>query len=248
MPDLILNALAMCYCLTTVKSEAPLSELKQFSSPYMSTLRLGEILKNLISRFTPNAVVDLGCGVGAQINYLSKIYPDLDFMGLDYNPNMIALAKASSLNSRLTFSEFNIFEPVIPQTLKHSSRIGLISQHTLCCFESYLPFFSCVLGFDPDFIVVNSLFTDFDMDVLIHIRNMGSPLDKRDPDGDFNIFAKKQVSGWLSSRGYSVDFVDFFPDKKLEKPNSLGRGTYTIQTEWSPHTQFSGPVHLPWAF
>lgn len=232
-----------------VRDSAPQSELSQYENPYMSTIELKKILDGLIDKFDTKTMVDLGCGIGAQVNYLAEAYPQLKFIGLDYNKHLIEVAQrlTSHLSDQISFKEFDVLNPK-DYPLLDSGGLALISVHALCCFKSFEPFFDSIIRFKPDFFVVNSLFTDGELEVLVHIRDLNSPKEDSDPDGDFNIFSKSRVATWLNSHGYYAHFLDFFPDRKITKPTPLVRGTYTIETEWSPYTQFSGPVHLPWSF
>ena len=53
----------------------------------------------------------------------------------------------------------------------------------------------------------------------------------------------------MNKLGYSLVADQVFEiDSKLEKPKGNKRGTYTMKTELSDFTQFSGPVYLPWRF
>ena len=89
------------------------------------------------------------------------------------------------------------------------------------------------------------------MDVLIHIRdreNKYYELKDNDPDGDFNIFSISNLKKYLKTTNYKITKIKpFFPKKKLRKIGD-NRGTYTIKTEFSDRTCFSGPVYLPWYF
>ena len=53
----------------------------------------------------------------------------------------------------------------------------------------------------------------------------------------------------MKENGYSnFIFEKFEIGKKLVRPKNGERGTFTIQSEFSEFTQFSGPVYLPWYF
>ena len=61
------------------------SELVQIKSPYQSTLSFEKFLKsNKALNNTTKSVLDLGCGLGAQINYFSKKFTKIKFIGWDY--------------------------------------------------------------------------------------------------------------------------------------------------------------------
>lgn len=225
------------------------SEMSQVSHPYYSTLFMESILRDFID-CRNTYVADYGCGLGAQTIYLASKFPLSQFVGFDYNEEKIFTARdiASKVNVKnVTFETSNLIYPQ-DSNERLSLPKGAISIQTLCCFRSFEPFFESILTSDPEWIVINSLFWEGDLDVLIHIRDDESAYEDTNPDGDFNIFSTNKIRDFLGQRGYSADFVPFYPPKSISGPGSGRRGTYTMSTDLHPRTQFSGPVHLPWQF
>jgi SAM-dependent methyltransferase len=218
----------------------------------MSTLELNSLLNNLISLHKTNTIFDLGCGIGAQSMFLSKNFPAVQFIGLDYNSSHVDFARnrvSDEKIANLRFEEFDILKPVLSGLKKvQQGNSGLVSVHTLCCFKNFEPFFNTVLRFNPKWFVCNSLFYEGPLEVLIHMRDFNSPSPDGSPDSDFNIFSKERVKSHLENFGYKVKYSDFYPESQLPRPSDNKRGTYTISTDFHPRTQFSGPVHLPWSF
>jgi|694.fasta_scaffold137044_2 SAM-dependent methyltransferase len=235
------------------RADQPGSEINQLTNPYMSTIELTKIISSLTSKVKTELVLDLGCGIGAQSIYFANSFPDIQFLGLDYNRNHIEFAQnliSKEDISNLTFEVFDLLSSEKIQVTKaaETSSLGLISIHTLCCFKNFEPFFEKIVQADPDWIVVNSLFCHGPLEVLIHIRELDNLRPDADPDSDFNIFSKELVTSYLEDFGYRVEFQDFYPEKILPAPETGRRGTYTVSTDFHPRTQFSGPVHLPWSF
>lgn len=230
----------------------PPSEIAQLSKPHMSTLELNSILTTMTSEHKTKLVFDLGCGIGAQSRFLSKNFPHVEFVGLDYNKKNVAYATNLALNEQCTNLSFEIFDVLSPSQIKSRSyaerEIGLISVHTLCCFKNFEPFFDTIIRLKPSWFVVNSLFFNGPLEVLIHIRDSENPTSDDNPDSDFNIFSKEIVSDYLGNRGFTVAYSDFYPHNELPRPIGGKRGTFTVSTSFHPRTQFSGPVHLPWSF
>lgn len=219
----------------------------------MSTLELSSLLNNLISLHKTNTIFDLGSGIGAQSIFLARLFPAIQFIGLDYNSSHVAFAQSRVTEEKianLRFEKFNALKPALRSFKKfQQGDSGLISIHTLCCFKNFEPFFNTVLRFNPKWFVCNSLFYEGPLEVLIHMRDLNSqPTPHSNPDSDFNIFSKERVRSHLENFGYEVNYSDFYPAKQLPKPSDNQRGTYTISTDFHPRTQFSGPVHLPWSF
>ena len=97
--------------------------------------------------------------------------------------------------------------------------------------------------------VINSLFYDGPLDVLIHIRDHESNIKDNNVNSDFNIFSLSNLRNILKKSKYKIyKSQRFFPHKKITKPAKGKRGSYTIKTEINQKTTFSGPVHLPWYF
>lgn len=220
----------------------------------MSTIELSSLLNNMISLHETNTIFDLGCGIGAQSIFLAKLFPTIQFIGLDYNSSHIDFAQKKATEEKiinLRFEKFDVLKPVL-RSFKQFQQgdSGIISVHTLCCFKNFEPFFNTILKFNPNWFVCNSLFYEGPLEVLIHIRDLNNQYSSRDsnPDSDFNIFSKERVRSHLKNFGYEVNYSDFYPAKQLPKPSDNKRGTYTISTDFHPRTQFSGPVHLPWSF
>lgn len=224
------------------------SEWRQLDSPYFSTLRMVELISDQISKFpmTRN-VVDLGCGIGAQTIHFANQFRELRFTGLDYNESRISVA--NDLVIRKQLSNLTFLSQDISKLSGGDSRVdGVLSIHTLCCFKEIETFFQGILSIRPEWMIVNSLFWDGPLDVLIHIRDHTNLAPDEYVDSDFNIFSKDRVSEYLSKAGYKTKFLPFYPPESLPVPQHGARGTYTIKTDWDEHTQFSGPVHLPWNF
>jgi SAM-dependent methyltransferase len=198
-------------------------------------------------------VLDLGCGIGAQSIYFANTFPEVQFLGLDYNQNHIEFAQRMVLKEKVANLTFEVFDVLSSEktTLPKATvgkGLGLISIHTLCCFKNFEPFFDKVISINPNWIVINSLFCHGPLEVLVHVRELNNLRPDEDPDSDFNIFSKELVTTYLENSGYKVEFKDFYPEKSLPAPEDGRRGTYTVSTDFHPRTQFSGPVHLPWSF
>ena len=82
-----------------MKTKIKDSELVQIKSPYQSTTSFEKfLLKNKVINKNTKSILDLGCGLGAQIDYLSRKFPKIDFVGWDYSKKQIAKAKKINKN------------------------------------------------------------------------------------------------------------------------------------------------------
>jgi hypothetical protein len=119
----------------------------------------------------------------------------------------------------------------------------------LCTQKNFEDAASSILRLNPNWIAFNSLFYNGPLDVLIHIRDRTSDLADDNPDADFNIHSLQHANEYMFNNGYHLCASEPFDiGLKLPAPADGSRGTYTVTTQWSDFTQFSGPVHLPWHF
>ena len=61
------------------------SIFSQFRKPYQSTIAFEKFIKKNGGFNKTQRILDIGCNIGAQINYLSKKNSRIKFTGIDYN-------------------------------------------------------------------------------------------------------------------------------------------------------------------
>lgn len=222
--------------------------IKQFYKPYDSTVAFYKILKklNLLKKDTKE-IIDIGTGVGGNLQYISKQCRHINFLGTDYDKKIIKKAASLNKSSKIKFKKLDILKSVESFQNKFD---GLICIHTLCCFKKLDVVIKNFCKIKPKWIAINSLFYEGPLDVLIHIRDHSNiKIEDSNPDGDFNIFSLSNLSKILKKNGYKiVKKHPYFPKRSMKKPRNGHRGSYTIKTEINKYTTFSGPVHLPWYF
>ena len=59
-------------------------------------------------------VADMGCGSGACSEALAALYPELEVVGVDADPEMVARARASFARDNLRFEVGDIARPIFP--------------------------------------------------------------------------------------------------------------------------------------
>jgi hypothetical protein len=97
-------------------------------------------------------------------------------------------------------------------------------------------------------LIVSSLFTDFDIDTKIEVIDFTREDGVREPEF-FNVYSLRQSKEFCAARGFTrLISTDFEIDVDLAPPTSGGRGTYTRTLQDGRRLQFSGPVALPWKF
>ena len=224
------------------------SEITQLKKPYDSTIAFYKLLLklNFLNKNTKN-IIDIGTGIGANLHFFSSKNKNINFLGTDYEVSKIQKARRLNTNLKIKFKKLNILKSVKSFQNKFD---GLICIHTLCCFRDLDIVLKNFCKIRPNWIAINSLFFDGDLDVLIHIRdNKNKKLKDNNPNGDFNIFSIKKAKDIFKKNGYKIVSKNpYFPIRKINKLEKGKRGSYTIKTEFNKYTTFSGPVHLPWHF
>ncbi len=224
------------------------SELIQLYKPYESTKAFyNQIHKSKLLNRNTKSIIDIGTGIGSNLQYFSKKNKRIKFLGLDYQSDRIKFGRKINKNSNISLKRFNILKSVKNFSGKFD---GLICIHTLCCFKKIDLVIKNFCLIKPKWIAINSLFFEGPLDVLIHIRDHDNPkLKDNNPNSDFNIFSLSNLEKMFQKYGYKIIIKKpFFPKKKIKKLPKNVRGSYTIKTEMSKNTTFSGPVFLPWYF
>ena len=224
------------------------SELTQLHKPYESTIRFEKFLKKnkLLTKKTKN-IIDIGSGIGSNLHYFSKKNNLIKFTGSDYDKKRISLAKKLNNNKNINFEYLNILNLNKKFVNKFD---GLISIHAFCCFKTPDVIIKNICKIKPNWIAINSLFYNGNLDVLIHIRDYDQPsLKDNNPNSDFNIFSLSKIEREFKKYNYKlVKIYPYFPSNPILKPKYNRRGSYTIKTEFNKFSTFSGPVYLPWHF
>lgn len=222
---------------------------RQIKEPYESTKMLLSFISEHNIVKDGNTILDIGCGAGAVTHCLARHYNNVNWVGLDYNRDIIDIGKnilrENNLgNLKLDYADwFNLPESEIGRYN------GIINIHTLCCFKDCKDALLKLTDLKPQWIFIKSLFYDGPLDVLIHIRNYVTKNRNDGPDGDFNIFSLPRVESIFKDAGYHFFLVmPFNIDIDLPKSSDGGRRTYTIRLGDNSRAQFSGPVYLPWYF
>jgi SAM-dependent methyltransferase len=74
-------------------------------------------VQKVLDRYRPRRVLDFGCANGYTTRRLAEAYPDILFVGVDLNENMITAAKEVSLPQNLSFCCGNVLVEDIAQDL-----------------------------------------------------------------------------------------------------------------------------------
>lgn len=223
--------------------------IDQIKTPYYSTIEFEKFLKEKDCLIKGTEVLDVGTGFGTMLHYFSKQNPDIKFLGVDYDKYNIQMGRDYLRENEVISVQIEEGDWFDLRNDYIGRFDGVINVHTLCCFKDVEKAIDPLLKLNARWYAFKSLFYDGPLDVFIHIRDSSMPwISDECPDGDFNIFSLGKTKAYFENKGYKFYSVPFFPPEKIPRNNDGRRGTYTMQTEIHQHTQFSGPVHLPWYF
>jgi SAM-dependent methyltransferase len=220
---------------------------RQFKNKYRSTHHLGLFIKSLISEPKGQAL-DVACGAGANIYHFSEVFPSYDWTGVDIAGEITfpigrKYFQEKAVRGTLVEGDFYKLTELFP-----NRKFDLVlSVQTLMGIPDYEPAVDQLLAMTSDWLIVSSLFTDFDVDARItavdHTRSIeGEPF-------YYNVYSLKRFQAYCKARGVA-EFVsrDFVIDADLPPPTSNGLNTYTRKLDSGERIQFSGPLHMPWKF
>lgn len=220
---------------------------EQWSTPYQSTIQFFDWLDQLVDFGDQEQYADLGCGMGSNAFFLSQRHPSSNFIGIDIDTDLVdqgnrLLNKKDGNNVTLTQDDwFNLRK-------EHVNRYqGIVSLQTLMMFKEHESPINKMLDLEPDWIAINSLFFDGDIETSTLIKDYTYDTPKEYYYSTFSIF---RIRSLCAQRGYNHFIsVPFTIDIDLpKKDNWGGMGTYTEQLQDGRNLQISGPLLMNWHF
>lgn len=219
--------------------------LTQWKEPKQSTLAFAEFINQFL--VGSKSVIDLGCGTGAATGFLAKQFDEIQWIGLDSNQTLIAIAREMTENSdiknlRFTQGDF-VSSPI------NLSCSGAVSLQTL----SWVPDFDQALTnilttLQPAWFAFSSLFYAGDISAITKVY-----LHKTNEVVHYNTISLPQVTRLAAGVGYQViEYVPFDIPISLPQPSNWdSMGTYTLNVVENENRglrkiQISGPVLMSW--
>lgn len=218
---------------------------RQLEAPYRSTVHLADVIARRCGAFGGSAI-DVGCGAGANILYLGERFPGLEWTGVDIAGEMLfPLARThlerAGRDVELITGDFHHLRDLVGGRAFDL----VLSIQTLSFLPEYERALDELLAVTRGWLVVSSLFTEFDVDVRTTATDYTAPPGSRGPH-HYNIIALQRFRAFCESRGCRAFHVeDFEIDVDLPR-RGTGLGTYTRRTDDGHRLQFSGPMPMPW--
>jgi SAM-dependent methyltransferase len=222
--------------------------VRQWREPKRSTVAFEEFIRPRLQAQTK--VVDLACGAGAATAFLARRHPDIDWLGIDYSPELILMAAQVSRKEsvrNVAFRQGDWFELEELQDVD-----GVVTLQTL----SWLPEFERPMtrlfeALRPRWMAISSLFYSGDITCRTEIEEHS-----RGVRQFYNTYSLPAVDRHCATYGYRVaKAVPFVIDVDLARPaNRDVMGTFTVRTSAPAEDavplrlQISGPLLMNWQF
>jgi ubiquinone/menaquinone biosynthesis C-methylase UbiE len=221
--------------------------LRQFKDPYRSTVSLGQFLSSHVGSLQGEAL-DVACGAGANIFYLSQLFPKLSWTGVDLAgaylfPHTRKLFAQHETSPNLLAGDFYRLTELLPEK-KYDLVLSTQTLHTLPSYEQAM---EQLLAVTSKWLVITSLFTHFRVDAKIETTDYTWPAEVS--RAYYSVYSLPRLREFCESHGAKeVITTDFNIDLDLSPPANMGLGTYTRMLDCGERLQFTGPVYMPWKF
>ena len=221
----------------------------QYEKIYRSTEVFVEWIKDYIRN--SKRVLDMACGGGANTAYIARLFPEVIFEGLDYNPMNIQIGKEIIANFEKPLENISLktgdwYNPDKENIGKYD---GIISFQTLSWLPDYKEAIKCLAELKPNWIAASSLFFEGNIDFEIKVKNY----DRYSNDGNhisyYNVYSLNRIREEFEKFGYNqFDYKKFNIDIDIEQKYPKNMGTYTRRTVEGERLQISGALLMPWYF
>ena len=208
--------------------------LRQWQEPYRSTVHFCEFARHHFDR--SRIVFDVACGAGGATHYLAECFPEVHFVGIDLDRELIKLAKPLP---NLEFVVGDLYD------LEETDHIdGVVMQQSLhTLLDPIFALKKILKSLKPKWFAASTLIYEGRIDCRIEVSE---PTIGRFQN--YNIIGLPLLSEAIAETYELADYQPFEIDKDLPKPKNPNiMGTYTLKTKNS-RLQCSGPLILPWGF
>lgn len=213
---------------------------RQYDQKYRSTDFIISCLREEIQEDFKYEILDVGCGGGANLSHIARVFPKCRFTGVDLNQYFISFA--NERHSNIPNTSFNVSDFMELEEEKYDI-VGSSQFLEVLDFEKADKFKHKCFKIAKKGVFFQALFTKRLLDFEINIHDY-----KYEKVVPYNIFSIQKLKDIASSYGFKLKRAkEFIIDMDL--PDShVGRGTYTIKKEDGERMQFSDVLHLPWYF
>jgi ubiquinone/menaquinone biosynthesis C-methylase UbiE len=192
-----------------------------------------------------STLLDLCCGYGRLIYFLSDEFPSLKIHGIDYLESLITKGRLQfQKNPKITFEVSNAFDI----SKSHSKEFDVTVIHKTL---SWLPYYETIvleaMRVSKNKIYITSLFWDGDIDFITKIFKNAS-INSQNNFSYINTYSLPKFKRFcLDSGAREVNFQNMHIDVDLpNNKNSDQLQTFTVPTLEGNRLELTGPIQLNW--
>lgn len=220
----------------------------QFEQLYRSTAHLMKFVEQVLPDTHQSfKAIDVGCGAGQNMYWLSQSLPGAEWVGIDFADHLFEIGLPFFQESGKVAPEFikgDFYH--LSDTFENQKFDIVFSLQTISWLPSYEPALEQLLDITDGWLFVSSLFTDFKVDAQIQVKDY-SESDNSGGPFYYNIYGYERFQEFCIIRGATEIVVeDFEIDIDLHLPTDMGLGTYTQLLANGKRQQLSGPLLMPW--
>lgn len=213
--------------------------LKQYEVPYRSTVSFIDFIRKSINTEEASSVIDVGCGGGANVFWMTEQLPEFQFTGVDIDEQAIELASDKNPKHQFQVSDFTkVTEEFEPESYDYV----FASQFIITTdFDLYF-FLEKAKHLGKKGIFLTGLFSEG------YIEQFNKCFDSEaNWEFEYKIYSLPKMADWLKEKyNAEVTFEPFEIDMDIPKPKDIRFGTYTEKLESGKRLQISGYMVMPW--
>lgn len=222
--------------------------LAQFDEPKRSTVHLARFAREVLGPTAeePLAILDVACGAGANMSYLSEYFPAASWTGVDTAEDFLDVGRERLPSDRFRLLSADLFE--LDQVFKPDEFDVAFSIQTLSWLPDYESALIQMLSCAASWVFVTSLFSDSDFDAFTTVVDRTVPESER-LEHFYNVYSLPRLEAFCERQGIrEMRVQDFDIDIDIPKPKHGKMSTYTMPAADGRKLQLSGPLLLPWKF
>lgn len=213
--------------------------IRQYETPYRSTVSAINFLKKHLSSNEAITVLDIGCGGGANLYWMRQEMPKWQFTGIDIDQESLDIAKEKNPSLQFICADILANPSIIPDnSFDYAFAIQVVS---------FIPsdvtvFLRQALRVAKKGVFLTSLFVEDSIEQYTKAIDL-----KENVELIYKIYSLERLRSFINEYGqYDLDYEPFNIDIDLQKPQPFKFGTYTIKTEKGDRIQLSGCMLMPW--
>jgi SAM-dependent methyltransferase len=173
--------------------------LRQFAEPYRSTVYLNRFLQSL--GLTGGNALDVCCGAGANIYHLSQWQPAFSWTGIDLAGDVLFHLGEPFFRSRdlrPTLLQGDLYE--MDSVLQGRKFDLVLCLQTALVLPDFFTALERLLDVTRGWLVISSLFTDFDVNVRTDAFDLARPSGCQGPFS-YHVYSVSRVRAFCESHG-----------------------------------------------